>query len=187
MVGQPYPLVGLFPGGDGTITERLNSNLRTITHIKELRTIFTITTQIIWFEKYQNIYNDASGNPLFYTKTPVADPYSDTENIKYVNAIGYYDLNMVYNTFDPLTATSKPYSDLIKPYNDPRYFTRRVYPPTFQINLRLTKEISNKIDLSFYCNNVTNYQPLMRVRGLKETYLRRNQPIYFGAEIKIKI
>jgi hypothetical protein len=186
-MGQPFPLVGLYPGGDGTITQRLNSNLRTITHIKELRAIFTITTQIVWFEKYQNIYNDASGNPIIYTKTPVNDIYEDIERIKYVNAIGYYDLNMVYHTFNPLTATIKPYSDLIRAYNDPRYFTPRTYPPTFQINLRLTKEISNRIDFSFYCNNVTNYQPLMKVIGLRETYLRRNQSIYFGAEIKIKI
>ena len=183
----PFPLVGLYPGGDGTITERLNSNLRTITHIKELRMIFTITAQIIWFEKYRNIYNDAAGNPLIYTKTPVDDIYADIEKIKYINAIGYYDLNMVYHTFDPLAATLKPYSDLIKPYNDPRYFTQRIYPPTFQINLRLTKEISDKVDFSFYCNNVTNYQPLVRVIGLKESYFRKNQPIYFGAEIRIKI
>ncbi|MCX6328124.1 MAG: hypothetical protein NTZ85_01235 [Bacteroidia bacterium] len=186
-MGKEFPLVGLYPGGDGTTTERLNSNLRTITHIKELRTIFTITTQIIWMERYQNIYDDASGNPLFYTKTPAEDIYADNENIKYINAIGYYDMNLIYHTFDPLTATQKPYSDLIKSYNDPNYFIRRTFPPTFQINLRLTKEISDKVDFSFYCNNVTNYQPLMRVIGLKQVYMRRNQPIYFGAEIRIKI
>jgi hypothetical protein len=186
-MGKEFPLVGLYPGGDGTIAERLNSNLRTITHIKELRTIFTITTQIIWMERYRNIYNDASGHPIIYTKNNVDDIYADILQIKYVDAIGYYDMNLVYHTFDPLTATQKPYSDLIDSYNDPRYFTQRTYPPTFQINLRLTKEISDKIDFSFYCNNITNYQPLVRVKGLKESFVRKNQPMYFGAEIRIKI
>ncbi len=186
-MGQPYPLAGVYPGGNGTINERFNTNLRTITHIKELRMVFTITTQVIWMEKTQNIYNDANGNPLIYTKEAVEDIYGNVDNVKYVNAIGYYDLNLVYHTFDPLTAIVKPYSDLIKAYNDPRFFTERSYPPAFQINLRLTKEISNKIDFSFYVNNISNYQPLTRVYGLKEVYVRRNQSIYFGAEIRIKI
>jgi hypothetical protein len=186
-MGEPFPLVGLYPGGEGTINKRLNSNLRTITHIKELRMVLTLTTQVIWMEKFQNIYNDGNGNPVIYTKVPVDDLYTDTEQIKYVNAIGFYDMNLTYHDFDPATATTKPYSDLIEAYNLPWHFNERTYPPAFQINLRLTKEISDKIVFSFYANNLTNYQPLTKVIGLRESYVRRNQPIYFGAEIRIKI
>jgi hypothetical protein len=186
-LGKPFPLVGIYPGGAGSIHERLNSNLRTITHIKELRMVFTITTQIIWMQKTRFIYNDAHGNPVFYTKNTVDDLYSDIEQVKYVNPIGYYDLSQVYRPFDPSTAILKPYSDLIMAYNDPRYFISRIYPPAFQINLRLTKEISDKIDFSFYANNLTNYHPLTEIKGFKNAYVLRNQSLYFGAEIRIRI
>jgi hypothetical protein len=187
-LGKPYPLVGVYPGGDGTVNKRLNTNLRSITHIKELRMVFTVTTQVIWMEKTWNIYDDQDGNPLMYTKSPVNDIYTDVDQIKYVDPIGYYDLRLAYHVYDPSIAIKKPYSDLIKSYTDPRYFVERSYPPTFQINLRLTKEISDKIEFSFYANNLTNYQPLVRIGGLKEAYTRsRNQPLYFGAEIRIKI
>lgn len=149
--------------------------------------VLTLTTQVIWMEKFQNIYNDGNGNPVIYTKVPVDNLYTDTEQIKYVNAIGFYDMNLTYHDFDPATATTKPYSDLIEAYNLPWHFIERTYPPAFQINLRLTKEISDKIDFSFYANNLTNYQPLTKVIRLRESYVRRNQPIYFGAEIRIKI
>ena len=187
-LGKPYPLVGVYPGGDGTINKRFNTNLRTITHIKELRMVFTVTTQVIWMEKTWNIYDDEGGNPLLYTKVPTDDIYNDVNQIKYVDPIGYYDLKLVYHAFDPSIATKKPYSDLIRSYTDPRYFVERSYPPTFQINLRLTKEITDRIEFSFYANNLTNYQPLVRIGGLKESYTRsRNQSLYFGAEIRIKI
>lgn len=186
-LGEPFPLVGLYPGGEGTINQRLNSNLRTITHIKELRMVVTLTTQVIWFEKYRNIYEDENGIPLIYTKTPVDDIYSDVEQIKYVDAIEYYDMNLVRHDFDAALATVKPYSDLIQAYSLPWHFVERTYPPVFQFNLRLTKEISNRIDFSFYVNNLTNYQPLSKVIGVRESYVRRNQPVYFGAELRIKI
>jgi len=186
-LGEPFPLVGLYPGGEGTINQRLNSNLRTITHIKELRMVVTLTTQVIWFEKYRNIYEDENGIPLIYTKTPVDNIYSDVEQIKYVDAIEYYDMNLVRHDFDAALATVKPYSDLIQAYSLPWHFVERTYPPVFQFNLRLTKEISNRIDFSFYVNNLTNYQPLSKVIGVRESYVRRNQPVYFGAELRIKI
>lgn len=185
-LGKPHPYVALFPGGEGTRNQRLNTNLRTITHIKELRMIFTVTTQVVWMEKYRSIYDDEDGNPVPYTLEPVNDIYSDVENIKYVNPIGYYDRLLVYHTFDPALATASPLADLIKPYSSQYYFAERSTPPYFQINLKLTKEISNSFSLSFYANNVTNYQPLLKLKGLKESYVRKNQPLYFGAELKIK-
>jgi outer membrane receptor protein involved in Fe transport len=93
---------------------------------------------------------------------------------------------MNYHPFNRELATSKPMIDLIKSYVDPRYFVQRKFTPYYQINLRLTKELSNNIDFSFYANNLTNYQPLVQIIGLKEAYARKNSPLYFGAEIRIK-
>jgi hypothetical protein len=187
IAGKEYPLVALYPAGNGSIDQRLNTNIRTITHIKELRMVASVTTQIIWIDRSQRIWNDADGNPLFYTDPAVADPYADMENKKYVDPVGYYDRQMVYHTFDRSLAGSRPYSDLIEVYNTPWYFSETSYPPYFVINFKLTKEITDKANVSFYANNITNHNPLLKQRGgSPETYVRRNPPLYFGAELKIK-
>ena len=185
--GKEFPLVAVYPAGNGSIDKRFNTNIRTITHIRELRMVVSVTTQIIWMDRDQSIWNDTDGNPLFYTTTPVDDLYADKLYPKYVDPVGYYDRQMVYHEFDRSLAVAKPYSDLIKQYNTPWYFAETGYPPYFVINLKLTKEITDKANISFYANNITNHNPLLKQSGgAPEVYARRNPPLYFGAEVKIK-
>ncbi|MRR19252.1 hypothetical protein EG827_03575 [bacterium] len=185
--GKEYPLVAVYPAGNGSVDKRFNTNIRTITHIRELRMVATVTTQIIWMDRDQNVWDDPEGNPLFYTQTPVDDVYTDKIYPKYVDPVGYYDRQMVYHEFDRELAVSKPYSDLIKRYNTPWYFAETGYPPYFVINFKLTKEITDYVNISFYANNITNHNPLLKQSGgAPEVYARRNPPLYFGAELKIK-
>lgn len=185
--GKEFPMVALYPAGYGSIDKRFNTNIRTITHIRELRMVASVTTQIIWMDRDQSVWDDPDGNPLFYTDPAVADPYADKLLPKYVDPLGYYDREMVYHEFDRALAVTKPYSDLIKRYNTPWYFAETGYPPYFVINFKLTKEITDKANFSFYANNITNHNPLLKQRGgAPEVYARRNPPLYFGAEIKIK-
>ncbi len=185
--GKEMPVVGVYPAGNGTIARRFNTTIRTITHIRELRMVASVTTQIIWVDRSQNIYDDPDGNPLFYTTTPVNDLYADRENPKFLDPTGYYDRQMVYHPFDRSMAVTRPYSDLIKRTNTPWYYADLSFPPYFVINFKLTKEITNYATFSFYANNITNYNPLLKQRGgAPESYFRRNPPLYFGAEVKIK-
>jgi hypothetical protein len=185
--GKEFPYVAEYPAGNGSVDKRLNTNIRTITHIKELRMVASITAQIIWIDCGMNVYEDTGGNPLFYTQVPVEDVMTDRYYPKFVNPIGYYDRQMVYHTFDPALAVSRPYSDMIKTYNTPWYFLETGYPPYFVLNFKLTKEITDLVNFSFYANNITNYSPLLKVwGGAPEVYARKNQPLYFGAEIKFK-
>jgi outer membrane receptor protein involved in Fe transport len=149
--------------------------------------VATLTAQIIWMDQGSNIYEDPEGNPLYYTSVPVEDVTADRLYPKYVNPVGYYDRQMVYHDFDPAQAVTRPYSDMIKNYNTPWYFQETGYPPYFLINLKLTKEITDMVNFSFYANNITNYTPLVKVwGGAPEVYARKNPPLYFGAEIKLK-
>lgn len=51
--------------------------------------IFSTTAQIVWKESYQRIYEDESGNNLFYK---AVDPLSGNNEEKYfVNPIGFID------------------------------------------------------------------------------------------------
>lgn len=185
--GKEFPLVAVYPAGNGSIDKRFNTNIRTITHIKELRMVASVTTQIIWVDRDQSIWNDPDGNPLFYTDPAVDDPYADKTYPKYVDPVGYYDRQLIYHDFDRSLAVTRPYSDLIKRYNTPWYFAETGYPPYFVINFKLTKEITDKANFSFYANNITNRNPLLKQNGGgPQVYARRNPPLYFGAEVKIK-
>ncbi|MFN2335911.1 MAG: carboxypeptidase-like regulatory domain-containing protein [Bacteroidales bacterium] len=185
--GKEFPLVAVYPAGNGSIDKRFNTNIRTITHIRELRMVASVTTQIIWMDRDQSVWDDRDGNPLFYTATPVGDVYADKLQPKFVDPVGYYDRQLVYHVFDRALAVTKPYSDLIMRYNTPWYFAETGYPPYFVINFKLTKEVTDKANFSFYANNITNHNPLLKQRGgAPEVYARRNPPLYFGAEIKIK-
>ncbi len=182
--GKEYPYIAVYPGGDGDVKKRLSTNLRAITHIKELRMIITTSLQVVWYYAYHDIYDDADGNPIPYTLDG-SDIYTNLVATKYVDPIGYYDHAMVYHTFDRSLATSRPYSDLIQSKSQTPYLTR-TYPPYYQINLKLTKEITDLVNLSFYANNITNHKPYIKVRGVPETYANPNSSLYFGAELKLK-
>ncbi|MGI6304627.1 MAG: hypothetical protein ACOXZQ_01995 [Bacteroidales bacterium] len=74
--GKEFPMVALYPAGYGSIDKRFNTNIRTITHIRKLRMVASVTTQIIWLDCDQSVWDDPEGNPLFYTDPEVLDPYA---------------------------------------------------------------------------------------------------------------
>jgi hypothetical protein len=182
---KEYPYIALYPGGSGSIYKRFCTNLRTITHIKELRMVASATLQVVWFSSSQQIYEDSKGNPLVYTKAGDGNPYTDLSGAKYLNPLGYIDHSMTYHTFDPAMATTTSYKNLIDTYNL-WFFLEKKYPPFYQINFKLTKEITDFAEFSFYANNITDYRPLVKVSGTPNTYQRMNSVLYFGAELKIK-
>ncbi|MCA1740890.1 MAG: TonB-dependent receptor, partial [Bacteroidales bacterium] len=56
--GKEFPLVAVYPAGNGSIDKRFNTNIRTITHIRELRMVASVTTQIIWMDRDQSVWDD---------------------------------------------------------------------------------------------------------------------------------
>ncbi len=155
-----YEYLGVYDAGESKISERLNTNLRMITHIPELRLIVSTTLQMIWFNKYYYPFYDEvplylvnkDGDKIIFTEEMRTNP----QYVRYVN--------------DKLDS----------------YWAQEVMSPLFLANLRISKEISDNIRLSLFVNNFTNYRPLYQyTRSL--SYLRRNPSIYFGAELKIKI
>ncbi len=185
--GQRLQLVGLFPGGQGQINERFNTNIRTTTHIPQLRLVVSMTAQVIWRESRTKIYEDKNGNPWVMTEQPTDDPYGDRTQRKFVYPLGFYDPAMNFHPWEDHMAGVRPYNDLIDHHTNPELFIPIVAPPVFQINTRITKEISDAATLSFFVNNLTNYRPLQKQRGRTGSYTRRNQSIYFGGELTITI
>ncbi len=157
---QPYEYLGVYDAGESKISERLNTNLRMVTHIPELRLIVSTTLQMIWFDKY------------YY-------PFYDVVPLYLINKDGDKIIFTEQMRTDPL---------YVRYVDDPpdTYWLKEIMSPLFLANLRISKEISDNIRLSLFVNNFTNYRPLYQyIRS--QSYVRRNPTIYFGAELKIKI
>jgi len=181
-------VVGIYPAGrDGRINQRLVSNLRTVTHIRPLAMVVSLNLQTIWIEKTQFTHEDADGNPIVYTHEPTDDVYGDVTQRKYYNPVAVMDLSGNVIPWEPEFANIRPYADLIRHHSNNYRFVPRSYDPVFQLNMRLTKEISESATIAFNVNNITNYRPLQKIRGWVDNYTRRNQGIYFSGEVTIRI
>jgi hypothetical protein len=178
---------GLFKPGQSTYYERIASSFRTVTHIRPLAMVVSLTVQALWMEKRRNIHEDVDGNILVYTLEPTDNVYDDITQIKYYNPIAVLDINGNLTPWQPEYADIMPYAGLIQSYNSAEHFIPYIYKPAFQLNMRLTKELSRAATISFIVNNLTYYQPLQEVKGRIDSYTRRNARLYFSGELTIKI
>ena len=181
-------IVGIYQAGQGgRINERIISHLRTVTQIRPLAMVVSLGVQTIWMERNRNIHEDANGNILVYTDIPTDDPYNDISQRKKYNPISVLHRDGTITPWIPEYVNIRPYADLIKTISSTYYFKPYTYSPVFQLNMRLTKELSKSASISFNVNNITNYRPLQKVKGQVDSYIRRNQPVYFSGELTIRI
>jgi len=156
----PYLYFGVYPSGESKISERLNTNLRMVSHVPKLRLIFSGTFQMLWYDSYYFPYYDEAPIYLVYadgsTKTFTSEMRKNPDFIRFVNQ------------------------------KNPSYYLKEVMPPLLLPNFRLSKEISDKMKLSFYVNNVVNYRPQYENKRAG-SFIRRNPSVYFGAELKVML
>ena len=167
----------VLPSGLGSIQSRFNTNLRFVTHIPVIKLLFSTTVQIVWQESYRNIYENSKGQPLY--KSVVSSNGVETLQVE---PLGFYDINMKYHDWDP-TLVERP--DRLCQNYITTYFNKQNYPITCSLNFKLTKEIKNFLELSCIANNFLKFNKTYRqdmIGGYKELY----NPIYFGAEVKVK-
>lgn len=189
--GGAFPYIAVFPAGEKTIRQRLNTNIRTVTHIPSIKLIISLTAQLVWFDKTRYRYGDGNGTPYVYVtqngeKLAVDNVYTYQGNdvIKNVDPIGYIDVAGNYYTWDPTLYQQTPYRTMVDTYSD-SYFLEESLPFVAQFNLRLTKELAQNLDISFTANNFFNDRPYHKL-DRSSGYTQRNTPIYFGAEVKLK-
>lgn len=138
----------VMPGGGGSIEQRFNTNVRFITHIPKLKMIFSTTAQIVWKESYQRIYEDESGNNLFYK---AVDPLSGNNEEKYfVNPIGFIDKQGNFNEWKAEYQDIYKYRLMMTQYGHSNYFGVENYPTTILLNFRLTKELGKMLETLVY-------------------------------------
>lgn len=176
--------------GYGVINERLNTNFSIINHIPELRMLISLTTQVVWFEKdRREIYPEKSlllslselrdhlGNQNLFIKEKEDDFY-------YYLPVSYKFYDNVEHEYTVADFENTLHQQAIK--KNPKYrFSERVLPALLKCDIKISKDISKRFKLSFYANNFLNIQP-WHLDGRSGLYMRRNEPPYFGADIKMQ-
>ena len=152
--------IPVFRSGFGNKGERFNTSLRFITRIPKLRFLVSGLVQTIWKDGNRNL--DLSPYP-----------------------IGYIDLQGGITYLSPEQAMLDEYKDLRRQLSGTAAALDNI-PPQWLVNLRVTKEFKGGSGLSFYINN------LLSDRGnyfnpVSQSYINRNQQLFFGAEFTINL
>ncbi|MBR1576051.1 MAG: TonB-dependent receptor [Bacteroidales bacterium] len=179
-VSRTYDYAPVRPAGSGSIRDRFNTTFRFITHIPEVKMVVTTSVQVVWLDASRSVYNGPDGQPLVH-------PYSyQGREWLAVDPLGYYDLNGNYTVWDSATMNEDPALLTMIDRNFVYAFETDRIEPWAMLNIRLTKEIGRKAELSFTANNLTN-SIKYHVNPLSYSKTQLYPSIYFGAEIKIKL
>lgn len=184
--GGNFPYYPAYPGKRGSLDQRLNTKFDMITHIPKLRMITSVSTQVIWFNKSKNYWGDSKGIQAYSLGDDNEKLYGQFEGVDkiYVDPIGFYDLDMNYYAWQDNYSFESPYSFMVRSL-DSDYFMNDKTPLSWQVNLKLTKEIGKRATLAFFANNVFNHMPIFK--DWTGYVQRLNQKAYFGAELKFTL
>lgn len=195
LAGRPYPYAGFYAGGNKTSTgsrrERLNTNIRFITHLPRVGMVVTLTAQLVlmdrtsyiceWGNQVQTYYYDDKGS-----RYSGQWAYLDDKWTKRVNPLYIMDLSGNVIPFTQEMENDIRYRELIGTTNKATYYQGSRYPVYGILNVRLTKEIGKWASISFYANNFLNFDQLVTEK-ISRTAYARNLPFYFGAEVKFTL
>lgn len=191
--GKIYPYLALMPAGESTVMKRLNTNIRSITHIPSIRMIFSLTTQIVWNERRLYRWDDEEGKPRVYyydregkriDGSPSA--YDYREETRHIDPVGFLDYTGTFHTWLKEYSLSLAYNRMVNSFSRNYYFTEESQPPLIQFNLRMTKEFNDHVSASFMVNNFFKMHPRV-LSNRSGSVSRKNAPLYFGVELNIKI
>lgn len=176
-INRNYDYVPLMPAGNGSISERINTNFRLITHIPAVKMVFTTTVQVVWHESVRSIYQNTAGKDLYHLSS---------DGTRYiVSPLGFYDNEGTYTKWKSEFEDNPDYQLMNGQYLLYAFKADRINP-WMLLNFRFTKEFGKVAELSFMANNFANISEWhinKNTRGKKQLY----PDMYFGAELKFKL
>lgn len=171
-----YDYISMLPAGSGTISDRVNTNFRFITHIPAVNLVFTTTMQVVWYENQRSIYQTKGGTKLYHLSA---------DGTRYViSPLGFYNRQGEWTDWKPEYENMDQYKLLYG--RELLYaFKSDNIKPWALFNFRLTKELGKIAEISFMANNFL---------GMKKYHVNKNTRVkqslypdtYFGAELKMK-
>ncbi len=157
--GKDYPYVAYYGHERANYKTMVNTNFWFNTHIPRYGLIFTSKFQFIWFQEYADRWYD--GVPEYYfgidmNKKPYLKEYKEDEVLRHL-------------------VLTKP--DI--------FFKPDVTPLRASIDLKVSKDVTSNIRISFFVNRLVFFSPAYFDKfGI---YDKIRQSPYFGSEINIKI
>ncbi|MGM9752587.1 MAG: TonB-dependent receptor domain-containing protein [Candidatus Cryptobacteroides sp.] len=153
---RSYQYVGIYANGgsstavvNGRTSHTLDANLTAITHIPEARLIITLRLEASLLRRSRNI-SEFEGQP--YAK-------QDDEGFWYIEPVAYMDLDGNIHPFTERESADPAFSNLILKSGNIYTFDQDGYGPYASANLSITKEVGDKVSISFFANNFTNSRP----------------------------
>ncbi len=156
-----YQPIGVYGTGDGNQYERFSTTLRIIHNIPKISFVVSLSIQTIWKDEHK---------------------YLGTENKKPIGYISADDLS--YTPVGP--DTPQDILDAIQRTIVDAQEITDWYSPLWLFNLRITKEIKQKLGFAFFVNNMFMRCPLEESKRYPGTYKTRNPSQFFGAEVWVK-
>lgn len=210
--GNPYKYIGYFVGsttsGNGSVNKELRTNVTFITHIPAIRMIITFRIESCLYDYTQKLSEYSGGTRSFVLDD--SDSYFPSTSGK-----GIYDENHYIITY-PLYYTSLDDMDTKTPFlekfrwakdNDPALynelaklvvksfrdydFNAQKFSAYFSGNINLTKEIGDKVSVSFQATNFFNNMGQItdsQTGNKKSLYRFSGFPyFYYGLSMRLKI
>ena len=209
---KPYKYIGYYIGSgsvsNGQISKNVNTNLTFITHIPQMRLIMTMRIEASLYNttQYLSEYSATSrsyvidqqtDNIASETKTDIyaGDQYIATAPLYYTS---YNDPDTHIPFYDKLLWAKENdinlYKDLvkmIKKSNSNYYFNERRLSPYFSANLNITKEIGDRVSLSFlannFFNNMSQIKDYQRDRNVSLYHSNYIPQLYYGLSLRVKL
>ena len=171
LANRSYQYVGIYRNGDnkgkvtcGKISNNVDANLTAITHIPEARIIITCRLEMSLLKNSVNI------------------PAGDKDRLL---PVAYMDLDGQVNEFTEELASDPEFAQLILLPSNDYVFDIDGYSPYMSANISLTKEIGDKVSLSFFANNFTNSRPTVysKATGVGAIF---TPAFYYGLTCRLK-
>ncbi len=143
--------------------QRFSTALRATHNIPEIGFVITLTAETVWNEKSSYKFgNDTI--PAYYI--------SKNDGMRY--------------QFDPTKKDEPEFKAILRKREDSKYITES-YPPLFNFNINLTKEINNFMRVSFFANNMFRSYPIVASKRSPGSFYKRNKKFFFGIEVNLLI
>lgn len=179
---RSYQYVGIYANSgsstsvaNGRLSHSLDANLTAITHIPEARLIITLRLEASLLRRSRNI--------SVYEGQPYAQ--RNEEGYWYIEPVAYMDLDGEIHPFTEAEAADPAFSNLILKSGNIYTLDQDGYGPYASANLSITKEVGDKVSISFFANNFTNSRPYVvsMATGVGSIF---TPAFYYGLSCRLK-
>lgn len=165
IAGNPYPYTGIYYTGEYDEKIRFNTNMWINTHIPKFRLVFTNFFQLLWVNS-QQFFDNHNNYPDYYFGAD-GNLIEVTEQVKQ-----QIDNDHVYLR-------------RLKRFNDIEDYELNEEPVSFLWNIKATKELGDRVKLSFFVDNIIDINPIYKNKA-QQTERKWENP-FFGLEMIITL